>query len=117
RHRGGVRLRLPSAWTPSHDTGRFAASGGRMKSARLLIVAACVVATGGYLRLVAASDVALSAPHLDALPLAIGEWRGRDEGQLDAQTESILRADAYTLRTYGRGGAPLSLVFAEYGAA
>lgn len=86
-----------------------------MKSARLLIVAACVVATGGYLRLVAASDLALSAPQLDALPLAIGEWHGRDEGQLDAQTESILRADAYTLRTYGRGGPPLSLFVAYYG--
>lgn len=86
-----------------------------MKSARLLIVAACVVATGGYLRLLAATDVALPAPRLATLPLQIGEWRGRDEGRLDRQTEAILQADAYTLRTYGRGGPSLSLFVAYYG--
>jgi EpsI family protein len=85
------------------------------KSARLLIVAACVLATGSYLRVLAASDVALPAPRLATLPLTIGQWQGRDEGRLDHETESILRADAYTLRTYWRGVAPVSLFVAYYG--
>jgi EpsI family protein len=84
-------------------------------SRRLLIIAIVVAATGGYLRLLAASDVTVPPPRLASLPLAIGEWRGRDEGRLDRDTESILRADAYTVRTYARGGPPVSLFVAYYG--
>jgi EpsI family protein len=86
-----------------------------VRSARLLIVAACVLATSGYLRVLAVSDVALPAPRLAALPLHVGEWHGRDEGRLDPESEAILQADAYTLRTYGRGGPSLSLFVAYYG--
>lgn len=81
---------------------------------RLAIVAACVVATSGYLRLLAASDVAVPAPRLASVPLAIGEWRGRDEGRLDPEAEAILHADAYTLRTYARAETPVSLFVAYY---
>jgi EpsI family protein len=81
---------------------------------RLAIVAAVVVATTGYLRLLAASDVALPAPRLASLPLAIGEWRGRDEGRLDPETEAVLHANAYTLRTYARSETPVSLFVAYY---
>jgi len=83
-------------------------------SRRLIIAAACVVATSGYLRLAAASDLAPSAPRLSALPLEIGDWRGRDAGRLSHETESVLQADAYTLRTYSRGGLPVSLFVAYY---
>jgi EpsI family protein len=87
-----------------------------VKSARLLVVAACVLATSGYLKLLAASDVVPPAPRLAALPLVIGEWRGQDVGRLDRDAESILQADDYVQRTYGRasGAVPVSLFVAYY---
>jgi len=82
---------------------------------RLLLVACVMAATSGYLRLVAATDLVPSADGLSALPLQIEGWRGRDEGRLDPETEAILQADSYLMRTYTRGGAPLTLFVAYYG--
>jgi EpsI family protein len=82
---------------------------------RLLLVACVMAATGGYLRLVAATDFVPAADRLTALPLQIEGWRGHDEGRLDPETEAILQADSYLIRTYARGGAPLTLFVAYYG--
>jgi EpsI family protein len=84
---------------------------------RLLFVACVMAATGGYLRLVAATDFVPAADGLSVLPLQIEGWRGRDLGRLDPETEAILQADSYLMRAYTRGddGAPLTLFVAYYG--
>src|SRR5205085_6397119 len=109
RRRDRVRLRDALAADVAPDAAH---AGDGVRSARLLVVAACVLATSGYLRLLAATDVVPRAPHLAALPLEIGEWRGEDAGRLDRDTESILQADDYVVRTYARGGLPVSLFVA-----
>jgi EpsI family protein len=55
-----------------------------------------------------------SADRLSALPLTLGDWRGRDDGRLDSATEDVLRADAYLLRTYWRDSTAVSLFVAYY---
>jgi EpsI family protein len=82
---------------------------------RLLLVACLMAATSGYLRLVAVTDLVPAADGLRALPLQIEGWHGRDEGRLDPETEAILQADTYIVRTYTRGSAPLTLFVAYYG--
>jgi len=84
-----------------------------MMPRRLLAVALCVVATQGALRLTAAADIAPAA-HLNTLPFLIDEWRGRDERRLDRETEQVLQADEYLLRTYVRGATALGLYVAYY---
>jgi EpsI family protein len=81
---------------------------------RLLLVACVMAATGVSLRLAAAADLAPEAARLNSLPLQISSWRGTDAGRLDADTENVLRADAYLWRTYTRGVAPLTLFVAYY---
>jgi EpsI family protein len=83
-------------------------------SRRLIMAAVMLVLTSGYLHLVAAGDRVLPPARLNSLPLRIDEWRGRDLPRLDRQTEAILQADAYTLRTYTRGSAPVVLFVAYY---
>jgi EpsI family protein len=84
-------------------------------SQRLLLVACVMAATATYLRAVTTPDVVPSADRLSALPLTLGEWRGRDDGRLDGETEAVLQADAYLLRTYWRGPTAVSLFVAYYG--
>ena len=86
-----------------------------MTSRRLLIVAALMLATGGFLRIVSAADLAPAAAGLSALPLRIGDdWRGQDLGRFDRDTEAILQADSYLLHRYIRDGVPLDLFVAYY---
>jgi EpsI family protein len=80
---------------------------------RLFAIAACLAATQGVLRLTAATDAAPAA-RLNDLPLQVAEWRGRDEGRLDRETEQTLQADAYTLRTYYRRASAVGLYVAYY---
>jgi len=80
---------------------------------RLLIVAVCIVATGGFLRLTAAADIVPDA-RLQTLPLTIGSWQGRDDGRLDKDIERTLQADSYLVRTYTRGPAQVGLYVAYY---
>jgi len=83
---------------------------------RLLLAACFMAATGAYLRLVAATDFVPAADALSALPMQIDAWRGRDLGRLDSETEAVLQADSYLLRTYTRGATtPLTLFVAYYG--
>lgn len=84
-----------------------------MIAPRLLLVALCVAATGGALRLAAASDTAPAA-RLASLPFSIDAWHGRDDGRLDAETERAVQADSYTLRTYTRKATAAGLYVAYY---
>ena len=85
-----------------------------MTSRRLLIVAAWMVAAGGFLRVVSAADLAPEASGLRALPLQIDDWRGHDLGRFDRDTEAVLQADDYLLRRYARDGVPVDLFVAYY---
>lgn len=83
-------------------------------SSRFLIAAALMLAAGGLLRTVSAADLAPDASRLAALPLQIGDWRGRDLDRFDRETEATLQADTYLLRRYARDGAMLDLFIAYY---
>ena len=85
-----------------------------MTSRRLLIVAAWMVAAGGFLRIVSAADLVPEASGLRSLPLQIDEWRGQDLGRFDRDTEAVLQADDYLLRRYARDGVPVDLFVAYY---
>jgi EpsI family protein len=85
-----------------------------MTSRRLLIVAALMMAAGGFLKIVSAADLVPDASGLSALPLQIAEWRGHDLGRLDRDTEAVLQADNYLLRRYTRDGVPVDLFVAYY---
>jgi len=85
-----------------------------MTSRRLLIVAAWMVAAGGFLRIVSAADLVPEASGLRSLPLQIDEWRGQDLGRFDRDTEAVLQADNYLLRRYARDGVPVDLFVAYY---
>lgn len=86
-----------------------------MMSRRLLVAACCMLATSGYLKLAAAAEINPAPARLATLPLQVGDWQGVDEPRLDPETESILRADGYLLRTYSRGAVPVSLFVGFYG--
>jgi EpsI family protein len=51
---------------------------------------------------------------LAALPLSLGDWRGRDEGPLDARVLEILGADEYLIRGYLRPGGPFLSLYVGY---
>jgi len=85
-----------------------------MTARRLLVAAALMVAVGGFLRTLAAADLVPDASIVNALPLQIGDWRGRDLGRFDAETEGILQADSYVMRRYVRGAVPVDLFVAYY---
>ena len=83
-------------------------------SRRFLAVAALMLAAGGLLRTVSATDLVPEASALAALPWQIGDWRGHDLGRLDRETEAVLQADNYLLRRYTRDGTPADLFVAYY---
>jgi EpsI family protein len=83
-------------------------------SRRLLVVALCLMSVSGYLRIAAAADIQPVASRLAALPAQLGAWRSLEDGRLDPETEAILQADGYLLRTYTRGTIPVSLFVAYY---
>ena len=87
-----------------------------MTSRRLLIVAALMVAVAVGLRTLSAADLVPEASALAALPLQIDEWRGRDLGRFDPETEAVLQADSYVMRRYARAsaGVPVDLFIAYY---
>jgi EpsI family protein len=85
-----------------------------MISRRLLVIAGMMLVTGAFLRIVSATDLIPPASELQALPLQIGDWRGRDEGRLDRETEAILQADSYLLRTYANRSASIGVFVAYY---
>ena len=85
-----------------------------MNSRRLLLVAGCMLLTFGYLRIAGSTEFVPVASGLESLPLDIDDWQGRDDGRFDRQTEDVLQADTYALRTYSRGAVPVTLFVAYY---
>jgi EpsI family protein len=81
---------------------------------RFLVAAALMLAAGGLLRTVSATDIVPEASGLADLPLRIGDWHGRDLERLDRETEAVLQADSYLLRRYARDDAPIDLFVAYY---
>jgi EpsI family protein len=76
----------------------------------LALVAGAVVLTHG-----ARGTSPMSAIQLDALPLAMGAWRGADAGGLDEETRRILAADTYVNRSYvGEASSPIGMYAAYY---
>jgi len=79
-------------------------------------VAIVLILGAGALARAARTAAQRPAADLDALPLAIGAWSGRDAGALDEESERILAADAYLNRSYlsAQAAAPLGLYIAYY---
>jgi EpsI family protein len=79
-------------------------------------VAILLILGAGALARAARTTTERPAADLDALPLAIGAWSGRDAGALDEESERILAADAYLNRSYlsPQSSAPLGLYMAYY---
>jgi EpsI family protein len=82
-------------------------------SRRLLVIAGCMAATAAWLTGAVSADLVPQA-RLDQLPLTLDDWRGRDDGRLDAETEAVLQADSYLLRTYASGSTAVNLFVAYY---
>ena len=70
----------------------------------------------GALARAARTSARLPDANLEALPLAIGEWSGRDAGDLDDESAKILAADAYLNRSYraSADAVPVGLYIAYY---
>src|SRR5581483_92896 len=86
--------------------------GAGMTAARALVVAALLVATSAF---TASRTTPPPKPAaLDALPFAIGGWRGTAAPPLDAATRRELAADAYVTRTYTAAGAPPVGLYVAY---
>ncbi|PYQ70227.1 MAG: EpsI family protein [Acidobacteria bacterium] len=85
-----------------------------MMARRLAIVAALMLAVGAFLRVVSAADLVPDASGLNALPMRIDQWHGRDLGRFDHDIEAVLQADTYTMRRYTRDAIPVDLFVAYY---
>jgi EpsI family protein len=86
-----------------------------MNRARAAIVVLLVVATGALAHAARTRGPQLHS-QLDALPLQLNAWRGRDAGPFDDETVRVLGADAYLNRSYeGSSGTPVDLYIAYYG--
>ncbi|HMF93631.1 MAG TPA: EpsI family protein [Vicinamibacterales bacterium] len=81
------------------------------------LVATFMILTAGALARAARTTDRTPAVNLDAVPLSIGHWTGRDAGALDEESERILAADAYINRSYRTPdpSAPVGLYIAYYG--
>jgi EpsI family protein len=85
-----------------------------MTSGQRFLVAACALAvTAATLRIQAAAEAAIPNPRLDTLSVAGAEAMG-DE-RLDAETERVLQADEYLLRSFESRGLPVDVFVAFYG--
>ena len=73
-------------------------------TARALVLAVCFVLASAYLGNASRAEPTPIRKPLSALPLDIGQWRGRLEAPLSEQILAILRVDDYTTRSYVRSG-------------
>jgi len=74
-------------------------------TARALVLAMCFVGASAYVGYASRAEPTPIRQPLSALPLVLGEWRGRLETPLTDQILAILRVDDYTTRSYFRPGA------------
>jgi EpsI family protein len=80
----------------------------RLLMALVLVAAVAVFAKTARLRAVAPTIA------LEALPLQLGAWHGRDAGPLDRETIRILAADSYLNRSYEEARTAVGLYIAYY---
>lgn len=73
-------------------------------TARAVALALCFVLTSVYLGYASRAEPTPIRQSLSALPLNIGEWRGRLGTPLSEQVLEVLRVDDYTTRSYSRSG-------------
>ena len=85
-----------------------------MKLGRLTIAFVLVALTAAFAQTARLRAVA-PAISLEALPLMIDQWQGRDAGPLDGETRAILAADSYLNRSYQIASTPVGLYVAYYG--
>src|SRR4051812_24748723 len=90
-------------------SARHRRSGDGMSPRVRAFVALVLIVAAGALARAARAVTHRPTADLDALPLAIGAWSGRDAGALDEESERILAADAYLNRSYlsPQSGVPL----------
>jgi EpsI family protein len=79
---------------------------------RLLVAGGFVLLTAGALRVGASTELAIPAPRL--LDLDVPRATVVDDARLDEDTESVLQADQYLMRTYVRADLPITLFVAYY---
>jgi EpsI family protein len=73
-------------------------------SVRLLVVTIFVIATTAYLGVASRAEVLPPRTPLAQLPLAVGDWRGREMPRFSEQIESVLGVDDYITRSYAAPG-------------
>jgi len=67
---------------------------------RLLILTAVLVAAAGAVQWMSRPELHAARSPLRDLPMAIGDWRGRDNKEFDAKTLKVLGVDDYITRLY-----------------
>jgi EpsI family protein len=83
--------------------------------ARLLILAACMLAAAAYLARGTSAEAVPAHRPLSELPLTIGGWQGTSAPEFDRETLAVLRVDDYVNRWYTRSdGAVVSLYVGYY---
>jgi EpsI family protein len=82
---------------------------------RILIVAAMIAAAGMYASRGASAEAVVDREPLVALPLALGDWSGREAAPLADDIVATLGVDDYINRRYARAGAvPIGLYVGYY---
>jgi EpsI family protein len=69
---------------------------------RTLLLTVCLLTTWGYLGFAARAEPTPIRAPLSALPLSVGEFRGRVEPPLTDEVLEILKVDDYTIRSYSK---------------
>lgn len=83
--------------------------------ARAVVVTVLLVAAGTAVHYAAVHEAPVSRAELNALPLEIAEWRGRDMAPFPDDIVATLGVDDYVNRQYIRHGLPVSVYVGYYG--
>ena len=82
--------------------------------ARSLILVALIAGAGVYASGASREEVEVPRTPLSQLPMAIGEWHGRDAAPFDDDIVTALGVDDYINRHYVRQGHPSVAIYAGY---
>jgi len=85
-----------------------------MTASARLIVATAIVLTTGFTARAARRPAPHQGPVLASVPYTFADWRGQEGPPLDAETTTLLGADAYLNRTYMAAGAPPVGLYVAY---
>lgn len=83
-------------------------------TSRLVVLAAALVGTAGYLNAAARPEQIPARRTLAAFPMTMGEWSGQRAPDLDAATLEVLGVDDYLSRIYSLNGEPALSVYVGY---